>query len=361
MLVKRETRTGSNSLNVVYRPYTVDELLGNQLNKNRLKNDLDRQKLPHTLLFQGESGCGKTTAARIVALGLNCEAVDKSTSNPCLKCSSCKSILEGHSMDVQEINVGKDGGKSTVADVISTLDWAPFNSRYKVIIFDEAHKLTTDAKDLLLKPTEDGYKHVYFIFCTNQPAALKSKKTGGDAFLGRCTKLNFHPLQEYEIADLLVNVLEFEGESYNKEALKLIISETKGVPRDALVSLNDVISEGSWSIDAVKSILGNLVDDNDSNIIELSRALIQGTWKKSCKLYEKLSKIYSPESLRIAISGYFTACLKKATKVTDGRMYSKVLDTLATPIYVTGKVADHLFYNMMFKIIDIITKNKKGV
>ena len=358
MLVKRETKNGSNNLNVVYRPCTIEELIGNPINKNILKNDLDSNKLSHTLLFHGPSGCGKTTAARIVALGLNCQASENTTSTPCLQCTSCRSILEGNSMDVQEINVGKEGGKAAVSDVVDTLAWAPFNSRYKVIIFDEAHKLTADAKDLLLKPTEDGYAHVYFIFCTNQPEALVSKKKGGDAFLGRCVKLHFNTLPEEEIASLLKNVLEFEGEEYNEEVLDFIVSETKGVPRDALMILNNVISEGSWTLDVAKQMLGVLIDEDDPIIIDLSRALAQGTFKKACGIYEKVSKNVSTEAIRLVVNGYFVACLKKSSKINEARRYSAILDVLSTPIYVTGKPAEHIFYNMMFKIVDIITLEK---
>ena len=360
MLVKRETKTGNNNLNVVYRPCTVNEIIGNNASKKILKNALDSGKLSHTLLFSGPAGCGKTTAARIVALGLNCSNSEGPTASPCLQCNSCKSILEGYNIDVQEINVGKEGGKSDVANVVDSLASAPFNSRYKVIIFDEAHELTTAAKDLLLKEMEDGYSHVYFIFCTNQPDALKSKKKGGDAFLTRCTKLAFNSLSEEEIDGMLKNVLEFEGEDYNEEVISYIITETKGVPRDALTALNNVIHEGSWSIEAAKNVLGVLIDEEDPQIIELSRTLSQGTWKKSCSIYEKLSKTVSTEGIRLATGGYFLACLKKSSTIKEARRFSQIMDILSTPIYVTGKPADQLFYNMMFKIVDLITVEKGG-
>ena len=362
MLVKRETHTGSNDINVAYRPCRIDEMVGNDTSRKMLENHLDAGTLPHTLLFTGPAGCGKTTAARIVALGLNCKTTDKPTSRPCLECPACRATLEGHNLDVMEINVGKEGGKGDVGAVVDTLASAPFGNRYKVLIFDEAHELTAAAKDLLLKEIEDGYSHVYFIFCTNQPDGLKSKKKGGDAFLSRCHRMTFDAISEDLIEEMLTNVLEFEGEDYNKEVLDHIIAETKGVPRDALVILSGVISEGSWTLEAAKNILGVLIDEEDPQIIELSRALNKGSWKEACKIFEKLKKTVGIESIRIAVCGYFVACLKGSGKIWEAKLFSSILDELLAPIYQTGKPAEQVFYNMMFKVVDIVTqvKTKRG-
>ena len=360
MLVKRESKIRSNSLSTIYRPCAVEELLGNEKNKQLLKNYLNNGGLPHTLLFSGASGCGKTTVARIVALGLNCESVDHSTANPCLVCNSCKSILNGSNLDVHEINVGRDGGKDAIAKLVKDLASAPFISKIKVLIFDESHKLTEAAKDLLLKEIEDGYSHVYFIFCTNQPAALKSKKKGGDAFLSRCSKMKFDTLPIEEIKDMLINVSQFEGEEYNTDVIDYIAEETKGVPRDALVILSSVVGEGSWTLDAVKTFVGVLIDEDDPQIIELSRALISEKWTASVKIYEGLSKSMPAEGIRIAICGYFTACLKRTSNLGECRKFSDILSIITVPIHdVTGKPADYIMYNSMFKIVDIIHASKQ--
>lgn len=358
MIIKRETRTGSNDLNVTYRPCRVAELIGNDVSKKIIKNALDDNRVPHTQLFTGDAGCGKTTAAKIVALGLNCET-NGVGSEPCLSCMSCRSILEGNNIDVKEINVGQTGGKDYVDSIVKDLPMAPFNTRFKILIFDEAHELTPAAKDLLLKPIEHGYDHVYFIFCTNQPDKLRSKaKDVGEAFLDRCFTLNFSRISIDAVKTLLRETCEFEGFQFNEDVIDLIAEESKGVPRNALVWLSQVATEGSWSMTSAKEICNAGTDEDDPQIIELCRALNEGLFKESIDLFASIKSV-PVESIRIAVSGYFVSCLKKSKKVGEGRKYSKILDIVTVPIYEQGKLAEHKWYNYMFKITDIIMEAKR--
>jgi DNA polymerase-3 subunit gamma/tau len=359
MILRRETSSGSNDLNVVFRPCLIDEMLGNDTNKRIIKNALDSRKTPHTQLFTGDAGCGKTTAAKIVALGLNCETNDVS-SEPCLECTSCKSILEGYSMDVREINVGQTGGKDHVDAIVKDLPLAPFNTRYKVLIFDEAHELTAAAKDLLLKPIESGYEHVYFIFCTNQPEKLRSKKKdAGEAFLDRCSVLDFKRVEIEEIKQLLQNICEFEGFHYNTDVIDLVAEESKGVPRNAIVWLNQVALEGSWLMSAAKDICSVMSDVEEPMVLELCKALTRGSWKESLDIFANI-KTVPVETLRISVAGWFVACLKRAKKFGDGKKFSAVLDIVTIPIYEQGKLAEHKWYNYMFKIVDTIMAHGRG-
>jgi DNA polymerase III subunit gamma/tau len=349
MLIRRETRSGANNITTTYRPCSIDEMYGQETNKNILRKGLDNQDLPHTFLFTGDAGCGKTTAARILALGLNCE--EGVSSKPCLKCRVCSTTLNNNNPDVLEINVAQTGNKGDVDQIVRSLSTAPMLSRYKVVIFDEAHELSKASLNLLLKVVEDGYKHVYFIFCTNHPEKLKN-----DAFTGgRVSTMHFNRLTNDDLARILVNVAEFEGMPFNPEVLQYIVEEVKGVPRDALAWLKMVNDEGSWTLETAKEITGVPLDENSPQIIEISRALLKGEFKTASKIYSELKNIQA-ESVRIAIAGYFVGCLRRARYNEEAVKFSKVLDIMTVPIYQTGKLGDHIMYNNMFKAARIVNR-----
>ena len=348
MLVKRISRTGANDLNTVYRPCSVDEMLGNPTNVNMIRKGLDELTLPHTLLFTGDPGCGKTTAARIIALGLNCENSDRPTSKPCLECMSCRSVLNQNSLDVVEINVAQTGGKDHVDKIVRDLPSAPFSARYKVVIFDEAHRLSDAAQKLLLKVIEDGFNHVYFIFCTNRPEKLRM--AGDTAFIDRCNVMHFGRISNTLILEMLTNVAQFEGMAYNQEVINYIADESRGVPRTALMWLKQANDEGSWLLEAIKEITGITMDADDPQIVEISKALLRGSFKDAVKVYDKIKSKNQAESVRLAITSYFVGCLKRARSYGDADRFSLALDILTQPIYEQGKPGDYKLYNFMYKV-----------
>jgi len=359
MIIRRECKSKSNSFCNLYRPCTIDEVIGQEVNKNTIRNSLDNNTLLHTVLFTGRAGVGKTTIARIVALGLNCEVSSGPTSTPCLECPSCLSILNGNNMDVMEINVGKEGGKADVDNVTSKLDFAPMMSRYKVLIFDEAHKLTDAAKDLLLKPTEDGFPYVYFIFCTNQPEKLlKSEKKGGTPFLDRCSVMQFTTVSNKELEELLINICVFEGVSYKEDIINYIVEESRGTPRKAVMWLEQVCIEGSWTMLAASTITGGILEDN-VDIFNICKKLNGGEFKAAVKEYDRIKESTEAEGVRIMMTLFFTACLKNAATEREGAKYDKILDIVNVPIYVTGKPGDALLVHYMYKVTHVIKESKK--
>ena len=354
MIVRRESKFKTNNLLDLYRPHLPDEIVGQDTSKKIIKNGLENNSLFHTLLLVGPSGCGKTTAARIIALGLNCESYDKPTSQPCLKCKSCLEIINDSSMDLLEINVGKEGGKADVEQVVKNLTFAPIRLRYKVIIFDEAHQLTSSAKDLLLKPIEDGFSHVYYIFCTNQPDKLrKSDKEGGTPFIDRCGVLNFNTVSKKEIYSLLESICAFEGVDYSPEILNHISEECHGVPRKAVNWLSQVFTESSWSKDALTDIIGVFVEEDES-VFNIVLSINKGAFSEALNNYDKAKEKMNIESIRIMLAFYFTNRLRK----TGSKVYSDVIDILKIPIYEQGKVAEITMVQNIFKTINILNRNK---
>ncbi len=348
MLLRRDSRTGANDLHTVYRPCTVDEVLGNTTNMNIIRKGLDNGDLSHAFLFTGDAGCGKTTAARIIALSLNCETNGPS-SRPCLECVSCRSILNHNCLDVMEINAGStDGGKGKVEQIAKDLPSSPFMSKYKVVIFDEAHEITSAAQNLLLKVIEDGYAHVYFIFCTNKPEKLIG------TFVDRCSIMHFGRISQDLILKLLYNVAEFEAMELNPEVLALIAKEARGVPRNALVWLKQVSDEGSWSIEAAKDIIDITLDADDPQIIEISKTLIKGNFKPAWQAYDKIKKKATAESVRIGVMSYFVGCLKRARSYQEGNKFSDVIDVLSPPIYEKGRPADYKLINYLYKVTRVM-------
>jgi len=342
MIIKR----GKGDLNVIYRPCRIDEVKGHETIKNMIANAIENNKLPHALLFTGPSGCGKTSFARIIALGLNCE--NGPTANPCCKCESCRSILNLNSMSVIELDAGRTGDVATVRQIINDLPAAPFNTRYKVAIFDEAHLLggTSKSEDALLKFLEDTPSHVYIIFCTNYPEKLK------EVTRNRCKIIRFERLTTQDIFSLLEEVSQFEGYTYNKEVLQYIAEESGGVPRAALSFLQQVAMEGSWTKDAASSIINAGVDVEYGEIIDLCKSILHGKFKQAMDIFKTIKKIPA-ENVRISICGYFVGCLKRARRIDEATKFSRIIDLFSTP-YFNNPKPEHILINSIFKACSII-------
>jgi len=359
MLIRRDKRYGGNDLSMLYRPGKLSEVIGNDLVVKTLSNYINNGTLPHSLLLYGPAGCGKTTMARIIALSLNCTSTDGPTVEPCMICPSCEAILDSCAFDVAEINVGKDSGKADVEKAVANLSMGALNSRFKVIIFDEAHALTPAAKDSLLKVLEDSYAHVYIVLCTNKPEKLKIGTEDDNPFVDRNTLFKFGKLNDTEILSLVDNVAQFEGHVVAEDCIKYLAESGKGNPRNALNNLSKAIAEGSWDLSNIKKLLGDAsyVSD-DPQVMALSRLIIgRKGWLVVSPELVRLLKLHGPESLRIAIAGFITGCIKRERNHNNILLLADCITTLTEPLMFDKSTSTHKLTAMLAKVSQLISKD----
>lgn len=250
------------SLDTKYRPRTYQDVLGQRGSVKTLKGLVSEGVgWNQSYLFAGPYGSGKTTLGRILARALLCEQPKEG--EPCDECYSCKSMLGGSSDAFIEVDAATNSGKADVKKILEELDYSSFSGRRKLYLFDEAHQLSKDALDALLKPMEENRKgssekRLVCIFATTEPEKMRA------TVLSRCAPaFIIHHVESEEIADRLSWVCDKENFTYDREALVLIADFTEGHIRDALKAIEGVASSNSKyvSLEAVRSYLH--VDRND--------------------------------------------------------------------------------------------------
>ena len=283
-----------------WRPSSFETLVGQAPVKQALMNALSSGRIAHAYLFTGSRGTGKTTTARIFAKALNCR--QGPMNHPCGECLNCRQITDGSSMDVQELDAASNRGVDDIKNLNKNADFAPVNCRYKVYIIDEAHMLTTEACNALLKTLEEPPEHVVFILATTEPQKILP------TIHSRCQRFDFHPITQEEIVAHLQKVAEGSDIKADKEALELIAAASEGGMRDALSLLEQcgVMAETvtAETVRSVRGIIGREI------LRELVRAVGQRDVAPALTIFDKLLMQGKDISqILIELSGYMRALL----------------------------------------------------
>jgi len=234
-----------------WRAQTFTEIVGQDAVVATLRNAVRTGRVSHALLFTGPRGTGKTSLARIVAKALNCEQLS-ATGDPCDRCPPCTAIREGAALDVVEIDAASNRGINEVRELRERLAYAPVQLRRKVYILDEAHQITRDAWNALLKSLEEPPEFVTFMFASTHPQDFPP------AILSRLQRFDVRRLTEAEIAGKLQRILDADGRVAEPEAVQLVARLAAGGMRDAESILDQLLSATAGTIEAsaVRDLLG---------------------------------------------------------------------------------------------------------
>ncbi|MDU3903661.1 MAG: DNA polymerase III subunit gamma/tau [Citrobacter portucalensis] len=245
-----------------WRPQTFADVVGQEHVLTALANGLSLGRIHHAYLFSGTRGVGKTSIARLLAKGLNCET--SITATPCGVCDNCREIEQGRFVDLIEIDAASRTKVEDTRDLLDNVQYAPARGRFKVYLIDEVHMLSRHSFNALLKTLEEPPAHVKFLLATTDPQKLPV------TILSRCLQFHLKALDVEQIRHQLEHILKEEHIAHEPRALQLLARAADGSLRDALSLTDQAIAsgDGQVSTEAVSTMLGTLDDDQALSLVE---------------------------------------------------------------------------------------------
>ena len=262
-----------------YRPQSFAELIGQEHVKTTLENAIAQGRIAHGYIFSGQRGTGKTTVARILARCLNCEKGP--TPRPCGVCASCREIAAGSGLDVIEIDAASNRGINEMRELRENVRFRPARDRYKIFIIDEAHQITSEAFNALLKTLEEPPEWVVFLLCTTE--AHKIPVT----IASRCQQFNFRSVDFNELVARMEEIARLEGIEADKETLSVLAQAGEGSVRDSLSALDQAIACCGTKLSAaeVRELLGIFAAES---LERMAEALTAGDTRKMLEIVAEL-------------------------------------------------------------------------
>ena len=263
------------------RPSRFDDLIGQETAAQTLRNAVLSDRVAHAFLFTGSRGVGKTSAARILTRALNC--LNPDNGDPCNSCENCVEISQNASPDVYEIDAASNRGIDNIRELRENVNYVPARCRYKVYIIDEAHMLTLESFNALLKTLEEPPSYVKFIFATTDPHKIPQ------TIISRCQRYDFLRIPLQTMADFLEKVVRNEKLELSRKAIEMIARNSVGGMRDALTAIDQILSfSGTSATDQkVAQILGIL--DSESRFA-FTEALLKKNQGEALRYFQQLQE-----------------------------------------------------------------------
>jgi DNA polymerase-3 subunit gamma/tau len=245
-----------------YRPQAFSELIGQAPVRTTLENAIRSGRVAHGYIFAGQRGTGKTTVARIVARCLNC--VNGPTIEPCGVCASCLEIAAGNSPDVIEIDAASNRGINEMRELRENVRYRPARDRYKVFIIDEAHQITSEAFNALLKTLEEPPEWAIFMLCTTETHKIPI------TIASRCQQFSFRSVDFAELVARMEEIIKLEGIEADPDVLAVLAQAGEGSVRDSLSALDQAIAccGATLKVDEVRALLGMFGADSLESVAD---------------------------------------------------------------------------------------------